>query len=133
MSQVYEFKQFQSTIEKIIQKEYKHSLKEFFQKENSSIRIEKRNMLRFSIEKAGNHLFAGFYREVNGDLVSDPIFAFCIVDDVWHPVRIEQVLGDTILGYFNEDNQYLYYPSAMKDAKSFATSCAKEWKFYFLD
>lgn len=129
----FEFKAFRKVMEKIIVKHGRTSVEEFFKKDEVSIRIEQDSFLPFVVEKAEDMLFIGFYRKQNGDLLSDPVFAFHLKDNIWYPIRLEQIMGDTVLGLFRQDGQYAYYPNAVKSAKSFATDCSKEWKIYFLD
>lgn len=125
------YKSFRKTVERIIEKVGNVSLEEFYQAEQKAIRIEKENFLPFSISKEGDYLYIGYYREANGDLISDPIFVFQLQEDIWHPIRVEQVLGTTNVGMF-EHGRYYYYQGHFKDVRSFATLCAKEWKFYYL-
>lgn len=125
------YKRFRNTVEKIITQVGDVSLEEFYASEQKVIKIEKENFLPFSISKEGNLLYVGYYRKANGDLIPDPIFVFEIEDNIWHPIRVEQVLGTTNIGNF-ELGRYYYYPGHLKDVRSFATLCAKEWKFYYL-
>ncbi|HFJ9376514.1 TPA: hypothetical protein ACGW65_000766 [Bacillus paranthracis] len=129
----FEFKAFRKVMEKIIVKHGRTSVEEFFKKDEVSIRIEQDSFLPFVVEKAGNMLFIGFYRKQNGDLISDPVFVFQVKNDIWYPIRLEQAMGDTMFGMFDEDGSYLYKPHTTKSVKSFATDCSKEWKIYFLD
>lgn len=129
------YKMFRKTVERIIKEkgvDYGfNSVEDFFAKEEAYIKIQKPNFLPFSIDKSGDLLHVGFYRLSNGDFVSDPIFCFQIKDNIWYPIRLEQVLGDTVIGFLGDEG-YKYYPSRSKDVRSFATTCAKEWEFYFL-
>ena len=125
------YKMFRKVVEKIIVKEGNVSLEEFYQKDQFSIMVEKEIFLPFHISREGDTLYVGFYRNMNGDAVSDPIFVFKLKDDVWHPIRVEQVLGTSEIGMF-EHGRYYYYPGQFKDVRSFATVCSKEWKFYYL-
>lgn len=125
------FKGFRQTVEKIIERVGNMSLEEFYQSEQKTIRIEKENFLPFSISKEGDNLYIGYYRVVNGDAIPDPIFVFQLKEGIWHPIRLEQVLGNTDVGMF-EHGRYYYYQGHFKDVRSFATLCAKEWKFYYL-
>ncbi|MFF2531270.1 DUF6908 domain-containing protein [Brevibacillus sp. NPDC058079] len=122
---------FRKTVESLIKKFGKMNIDEFYATDAKTIKIIKPNYLDFSIEKNGNRLFVGYYREQAGDLISDPIFVFEIKDNRWHPIRLEQVLGETLIGQF-ENGCYYYYPGNFKDVKSFASTCAKEWRFYYL-
>jgi hypothetical protein len=126
------FKGFRKTVERIIVKYGKMSLEEFFQAEQKTIRIEKEHFLPFSVSKEGNMLYVGYYRVQNGDSIPDPIFIFQLDDDnEWCPIRLEQVLGNTDIGLF-EHGRYYYYQGHFRDVRSFATTCANEWKCYYL-
>lgn len=123
----------QQVVTKIIKEhsEDKNIMDKFYNEDEFSLTIKKDHFLDFKIEKHGNYLLVGYYREQNGDLISDPIFAFEILNEVWHIIRVEQVFGDMGVGEIR-DGQYYYYPKRLKDAKSFATSCANEWNYYYL-
>lgn len=123
---------FRRTVETIIKKHGNISLEEFYEADSKVIKVKKANFMDFTIEKAGNMLFVGYYREVAGDLISDPIFVFQLHEDKWHPIRLEQVLGRSEIGDIQEDGRYYYYPGRFKDVKSFAGTCNKEWRFYYL-
>ncbi|MFJ8528350.1 DUF6908 domain-containing protein [Bacillus sp. NPDC094106] len=127
----FEFKAFRKVVENIIE-QHKGSISDFFSKENDMIRIEKENFLPFVIEKVQDTLLVGFYRKQGGDWISDPVFVFHLMNGCWLPIRLEQWIGDTMLGLM-EDGQYKWNKRAMKSAKSFATDCSKEWKAYFLE
>lgn len=123
---------FRRTVEAIIKKHGNIRLEEFYASDHTVIKIKKPNFLDFTIEKTGDMLYVGYYREQAGDLISDPIFIFQIHDNKWHPIRLEQVLGRSEIGELLEDNRYYYSPGRFKDVKSFAGTCNKEWRFYYL-
>lgn len=124
------YKTFRKTVKKIIQTYTGEEASVFLEKDNS-LRIRKSAFQDFRISKEGDFLYIGYYRNMNGDLVSDPIFVFQIKDSIWYPIALEQVLGYSQVGFF-EGNQYIYYPSTNKDVKSFSVLSAKEWDCYYL-
>jgi hypothetical protein len=126
------FPRFKKTVEKIIEIYSNGTLNEFYLKDSVHFKIEKPNFQNFTVEKQGSILMIGYYRVLNGDLISDPIFVFTIGgDNQWYPIRIEQILGEQPIGMF-KDGGYQYYPRSFKEVKSFATTCASEWKSYYL-
>ena len=114
---------FRKTVEALIKKYGNMSLEQFYRLQSKIIKIKKDGYLDFVIEKAGSMLYVGYYRH--------PIFVFEIRERKWHPIRLEQVFGDTPIGMF-EHGRYLYYPGRFQDVKSFATLCSKEWRQYYL-
>lgn len=124
------YKTFRKTVEKIIEIYSGESVENFLSKDGR-LKVKSSSLLDFSIEKCGDLLFIGYYSEENGDLVSDPIFVFTIKDNIWFPIRLEQWLGDTEIGTF-EDGQYKYYPNINKYVKSFSVDCSKEWENYYI-
>lgn len=124
------YKEFRKTIEKIVKSHTGEEMSVYFKNDNN-LKIKKESFLDFRISKEGDFLYIGFYSEINGDLISDPIFIFQVKNDVWYPIALEQVFGYTKIGVFREGN-YLYYPNRFKSVKSFAVSCAREWKDYYI-
>lgn len=126
------YKGFKEVVERIIKKYGDLPLQAFYEAEQIVIKVEMANFLPFTIEKQGNMLYVGYYRVINGDSASDPIFVFQLDEDLeWCPIRLEQLLGTTEIGEF-EHGRYYYYQGYFKDARSFATACSKEWKAYYL-
>ena len=77
------------------------------------------------IEKEGEQVLVGhYYHHPSGDLISDPVLAFDYNCGVWFPVRIEQTMGDTICGYF-ENGKRMIYPARIKEFKSFQRMFAR--------
>ncbi|MDZ3956298.1 hypothetical protein U0X36_26150 [Bacillus thuringiensis] len=127
-----EFKQFRKILEQIIVKYSGMTLVEFMKTEEKTVKIEKEGFLTFTIEKCVDTLYIGYYREENGDLISDPIFVFQLKNNFWFPVRLEQYIQDTEIGNFDATSKYYYYPKRFKSVKSFASQCSREWKEYYL-
>jgi hypothetical protein len=77
------------------------------------------------IEKEGEQVLVGhYYHHPSGDLISDPVLAFDYNGGYWYPVRIEQVLGDTICS-FVENGKRMIYPDRIKEFKSFQRMFAR--------
>jgi hypothetical protein len=77
------------------------------------------------IEKEGEQILVGhYYHHPSGDLISDPILAFDYNSGYWYPVRIEQVLGDTVCSFL-EDGVRMKYPRRIKEFKSFQRMFAR--------
>lgn len=125
------FKKFRKTVEDIVEKYGDKATAEEFLAEDVILKIHKNNFLDFCIEKCGDNLFVGYYTEINGDLVSDPIFVFTICGDKWLPIRVEQFLGDTEIGFIDDD-EYKFNKRRFDDAMDFALLSCKEWKVYYL-
>jgi hypothetical protein len=80
------------------------------------------------IEKEGEQVLVGhYYHHPSGDLISDPVLAFDYNGGYWYPVRIEQVLGDTICS-FVENGKRMIYPDRIKEFKSFQRMFARNIK-----
>ncbi len=76
------------------------------------------------LERNGNIIFIGHYREEGGDLISDPVLATEDINGYCHPVHIEQWCGDTICS-FREEEKLIAYPNRIKEFKSFQRMFAK--------
>ncbi len=77
------------------------------------------------IEKEGTQVLVGhYYKHPSGDLISDPVLAFDYNQGYWFPVRIEQMLGDTVSSYM-ENGKRMIYPARIKEFKSFQRMFAR--------
>ncbi len=77
------------------------------------------------LEKEGEQILVGhYYHHPSGDLISDPVLAFDYNGGYWFPVRIEQVIGDTICSYL-EGGERWKYPRRIQEFKSFQRMFAK--------
>ncbi len=77
------------------------------------------------IEKEGEQVLVGhYYHHPSGDLISDPVLAFDYNQGYWYPVRIEQVLGDTVCSFI-ENGKRMIYPARIKEFKSFQRMFAR--------
>ncbi len=80
------------------------------------------------IEKEGGQVLVGhYYHHPSGDLISDPVFAFDYNQGYWFPVRIEQVLGDTVCSY-EENGKRMVYRARIKEFRSFQRMFARNVK-----
>ncbi len=79
------------------------------------------------IERNGNTILVGHYREENGDLISDPVLAMEDDNGYWYPVRIEQWCGDTICSFW-ENEKHMIIPGNIKEFKSFQRMFARNIK-----
>ena len=125
------YKRFKKTIENIIEKYGDKKTAQEFLSQDVRLKVYKKGFMDFSIEKCGDRLFVGYYTEINGDLVSDPIFVFDIRNDTWFPIRLEQILGDTDIGLI-EGDEYKFNNRRFNDIMDFALSSCREWNDYYL-
>jgi hypothetical protein len=65
----------------------------------------------------GNSILVGHYRELNDDLVSDPVLNM-ERNKIWSPIQIQQGCGDTTCVFY-EDGKRMISPDAMKDFMEF--------------
>lgn len=121
----------QKTVEKIIGKY--GNLEDFYKEEDFYLKVKKPNYLDLVIEKHGNYLLVGYYTISNGDLISNPVFAFHIKEDKeWFILRLEQTFGDTICGGVDKEGCLSWNKRSYKEVTSFANNCSQEWKYYYL-
>jgi len=76
------------------------------------------------LERNGDIVLVGHYREENGDLISDPVLALHDIDGYWSPVRIELWCGDTVCS-FMQDGKRMIYPDRIKEFKTFQRMFAR--------
>lgn len=121
---------FRKTVETLITNVAGVPLEDFYREENQYVAVQKPNYDDLMVLKNGRVIKVGYYRK--GDAKPDPVFTFQI-DEAgnWCPIRLEQVLGKREIGVF-EDGRYYFSKGRFRDAKSFASSCAREWKEYYL-
>lgn len=75
------------------------------------------------LERNGDIILVGHYREENGDLISDPVLAM-EGKEIWSPIRIELWCGNTICA-FNKDDKRMIYPDRMKEFRAFQRMFAR--------
>ncbi|MDP2767447.1 MAG: hypothetical protein Q8O41_08365 [Candidatus Methanoperedens sp.] len=91
------------------------------------LRLSMRSYMDLIIEKEGNQVLVGHYYEQAGDLISDPVLAFDYNNGFWHPVRIEQAVGDTVCSLM-EDGRRMIYPDRIKEFMAFQRMFARNIK-----
>jgi hypothetical protein len=110
----------QNIVEKILQK---HNIDP--SAESYYLKLRMPNYDDLVVEKEGRQVLVGhYYHHPSGDLISDPVLAFDYNQGYWYPVRIEQVLGDTICSFI-EKGKRMIYPARIKDFKVFQRVFAK--------
>jgi hypothetical protein len=75
------------------------------------------------IERNGDIILVGHYREENGDLISDLVLAM-EGKEIRSPVRIELWCGDTICAFY-KDGKRMIYPDRMKEFRAFRRRFAR--------
>jgi hypothetical protein len=90
----------QTITEKILAKHNIDPAKDFY------LKLTMQPYMDLVLERNGNIILIGHYREENGDLISDPVLAMEDIGGYWHPVRIEQWCGDTICSDFKSIREF---------------------------
>jgi hypothetical protein len=70
------------------------------------------------LERNGEVILVGHYREEGRDLISDPVLVEEDINEYWYPVRIELWCGDTVCS-FMDDGKRIIYPEKIKEFKAF--------------
>ncbi len=83
ISEGYRKLEIQSITEKILSKHNIDSTADFY------LKLSMQPYMDLVIERNGNIILVGHYREENGDLISDPVLALEDICGYWHPLRIE--------------------------------------------
>ncbi len=113
----------QNIVEKILRK---HNINPSV--ESYYLKLSMPNFDDLVIEKEGEQVLVGhYYHHPSGDLISDPVLAFDYNEGYWYPVRIEQVLGDTVCS-FVENGKRMIYPDRIREFKSFQRMFARNIK-----
>lgn len=102
----------QNTIERILQKHGVDATRDFY------LKLTMPPYMDLVIERNGDIVLVGHYREENSDLISDPVLAMEDLNGIWSPVRIEQWCGDTVCSFY-ENEKLMIYPERMKEFRSF--------------
>ncbi len=114
----------QNIVEKILHRHGVDPLHDFY------LKLSMQPYMDLVLERNGNIILVGHYREEDGDLISDPVLAMENTSrecGYWYPVRIEQWCGDTICSFWKDDKQMIY-PDKIKEFKSFQRMFAKNIK-----
>jgi hypothetical protein len=107
----------QNIVEKILSKHNIDSTKDFY------LKLTMPAYMDMVIERNGDIILVGHYREQNGDLISDPVLAM-EGEEIWSPVRIELWCGDTICAFY-KDEKRMIYPDRMKEFRAFQRMFAR--------
>ena len=108
----------QTLAEKILKKHNLDASKDFY------LKLSMPPYQDLVMEREGDIFIIGHYRENNGDLISDPVLVFSCIQDKWLPLGIEQVLGDTVCAYF-ENEKRIVYQDRIKEFRAFQRTFAK--------
>ncbi len=79
------------------------------------------------MERDGDIIIIGHYRKENGNTFSDPVLVFSYNQGNWHPLGMEQELGDTICAYY-ENGKRIVYQDRIKEFETFQRTFAKNLK-----
>lgn len=110
---------FQITIERLLKKFNK--LNQFKNSNEFYLKLKNSPYMDLVIERQGEIVLVGHYRIQNGDLISDPVLAFIILDSgSWFPLRIEQVFGDTEVAHYQADGRLTWHKTRYRNFVSFA-------------
>lgn len=110
---------FQLTIESLLKKFKK--LDTFKASNEFYLKLENKPYMDLVIERQGDIVLVGHYRIQNGDLISDPVLAFIMLDSGrWFPLRIEQVFGDTEIAHYQADGRITWHKTRHKNFISFS-------------
>lgn len=110
---------FQHTIESLLKKFNK--LSQFKNSNEFYLKLENGSYMDLVIERQGDTVMVGHYRIQNGDLISDPVLAFIILDSGnWFPWRVEQFFGDTEVAHYQADGRITWHKSRYRSFISFA-------------
>lgn len=107
----------QTIAEKILAKHGIDATRDFYLKLSMSAYMD------LVLERNGDVILVGHYREQNGDLISDPVLAM-EGGEYWYPIRIELWIGDTVCSFI-QDGKRMIYPERIKEFKSFQRMFAR--------
>jgi hypothetical protein len=107
----------QIIVEKLLAKHNIDATKDFY------LKLTMPPYMNLVMERNGDIILVGHYREENGDLISDPVLAM-EGEEIWAPVRIELWCGDTICAFY-EDGKRMIYPDKIKEFRVFQRMFAR--------
>ena len=107
----------QNIVEKILSKHNIAATKDFY------LKLTMPAYMDLVLERNGDIILVGHYREENGDLISDPVLAM-EGGEIWAPIRIELWCGDTICAFY-EDEKRMIYPERIKEFRAFQRMFAR--------
>lgn len=118
ISEGYRKLEIQTITEKILAKHSIDSTKDLY------LKLTMKPYMDLVIERNGNIILVGHYREENGDLISDPVMALEDINGLWYPIRIEQWCGDTICSYWEDGKRNIDFENT-KELRSFQRMFAR--------
>jgi len=107
----------QTIVEKILAKHNINPSQDFY------LKLTMPAYMDLVLERNGDIILVGHYREENGDLISDPVLAM-EGGEIWSPIRIELWCGDTICAFY-EDEKRMIYPERIKEFRVFQRMFAR--------
>jgi hypothetical protein len=107
----------QNIVEKLLAKHNIAATKDFY------LKLTMPPYMNLVLERNGDIILVGHYREENGDLISDPVLAM-EGKEIWAPIRIELWCGDTICAFY-EDGKRMIYPDKIKEFRAFQRMFAR--------
>lgn len=114
---------FQIAIENLLKKFNK--LDTFNNSNEFYLKLENGSYMDLVIERQGDIVLVGHYRIQNGDLISDPVLAFIILNSgKWFPLRVEQILGDTEVAHYQADGKITWHKARYRNFIFFAAMFA---------
>src|SRR4030067_2249723 len=105
-------------IEKILLKHGIDSSKDFY------LKLSLPPYLDLTMGREDDIIIIGHYRKENDDTISDHVLVFSCVQDKWLELGIEQVLGDMICAYY-ENEKRIVYEDKIKEFRAFQRMFAK--------
>ncbi len=107
----------QNIVEKLLAKHKIAATKDFY------LKLTMPPYMDLVLERNGDIILVGHYREENGDLISDPVLAM-EGQEIWAPVRIDLWCGDTICAFY-QDGKRMIYPNKIKEFRIFSRMFAR--------
>jgi hypothetical protein len=107
----------QNIVEKLLEKNNIDVTKDFY------LKLTMPPYMNLVLERNGDIILVGHYREENGDLISDPVLAM-EGQEIWAPLRIELWCGDTICAFY-QDGKRMIYPEKIKEFRVFQRMFAR--------
>jgi len=108
----------QTISEKILAKHNIDATKDFY------LKLFNQPYIDLVLERNGDVILVGHYREENRDLISDPVLAMEDINEYWYPVRIELWIGDTVCSFI-QDGKRMIFPERVKEFRSFQRMFAR--------
>jgi len=108
----------QTIAERILAKHNIYPSKDFY------LKLSNQPYMDLILERNGEIILVGHYREEGRDLISDPVLALVEINEFWYPIRIELWLGDTVCSFI-QDGKRMIYPDRIKEFRAFQRMFAR--------